>query len=95
MLNSNQIDANQVDQMAERIGQLLAERGWTLAAAESCTGGLVSHSITNISGSSAYFIGGVVAYANAVKEQLLGVPADLLAEQGAVNHQVAMAMARG
>ena len=65
-----------------------------IALAESCTGGLVTHSLTNISGSSAYVKGAVVAYANEVKQDVLGVPAAFLEEYGAVSEPVAMAMAR-
>ena len=81
--------------MAARIGRLLVKRGWTLGVAESCTGGLVSHSLTNVPGSSKYFVGGVVAYANEVKRDLLGVPQDHLSRYGAVSREVALAMAEG
>lgn len=77
------------------IGELLGARGLTLALAESCTGGLLGHWITNVPGSSAYFVGGVTAYAAAVKVSLLGVPGDLLARHGAVSEATALAMARG
>jgi PncC family amidohydrolase len=80
---------------AARIGKLLVARGWTLGTAESCTGGLVSHSITNISGSSAFFLGGVVAYDNRIKHQLLQVPEALLKTHGAVSREVVLAMAQG
>ena len=67
----------------------------TVATAESCTGGLVAHAITTIPGSSAYFLGAVVSYSDAVKAGLLDVPADLLRTHGAVTAQVALAMAAG
>ena len=70
-------------------------RGLTLGTAESCTGGLVSKRVTDVAGSSDVFRGGVVAYANAMKEGLLGVPAELLDRHGAVSAEVAEAMARG
>lgn len=79
----------------QRVGQLLAKRGLTLALAESCTGGLIGHRITNVAGSSEYFIGGVVAYANDAKERVLGVGHDTLRDDGAVSEQTALEMARG
>ena len=81
--------------LAEALGRALTTRGLTLAAAESCTGGLVGHELTQVPGSSAYFRGSVVAYDNAVKASLLGVDAALLAAKGAVSEEVARAMARG
>jgi PncC family amidohydrolase len=81
--------------LEEQIGELLSRRGWTLAVAESCTGGLLGHRITNVSGSSAYFEGGVLSYSNEVKERLLGVPHETLVEHGAVSEETALAMARG
>ena len=81
--------------LVARIGGLLTQRKWTLGVAESCTGGLVSHVITDLSGSSAFFLGGVVAYANEVKSSILGVPEALLIAHGAVSHQVALSMAQG
>jgi len=77
------------------VGGLLLGRGQTLATAESCTGGLLGELITDVSGSSAYYLGGVVSYANAVKESLLGVESALLAAHGAVSEPVARAMAEG
>ncbi|WP_287155114.1 competence/damage-inducible protein A [Candidatus Solincola tengchongensis] len=77
------------------LGRELRERGMTLAVAESCTGGMVGERITRVPGSSDYFRGGVVAYSYKAKEELLGVDAGLLLERGAVNEEVAAAMARG
>lgn len=77
------------------VGRMLSERKLTLATAESCTGGLLGHRVTNASGSSKYFLGGVVAYDNRVKTQLLDVSKDTLAEHGAVSARTAMQMAEG
>ncbi len=74
---------------------MLLHKGWKLATAESCTGGLVAHRITNIPGSSGYFMGGVVAYDNQVKMNLLQVPAGMLAQYGAVSEETVRAMAEG
>ncbi len=71
------------------------ERGWTLATAESCTGGLVAAGLTAIPGSSDVVVGGIVSYANEMKTRELGVPGDLIEEHGAVSAEVAEAMARG
>ena len=81
--------------MAEQLQAACTERGLTVAVAESCTGGLVAAAITEVPGSSAYFLGGVVSYANAAKEALLGVPHIALEAHGAVSAQVARAMAEG
>lgn len=84
------------DQSLERVlGGMLKERGQTLALAESCTGGYLSHMITRIPGSSSYYIGGVVSYANAVKMEELGIPSDMLELNGAVSQPVAERMAQG
>ena len=79
----------------EEIGDMLRKRELSLATAESCTGGLVSHRITNIPGSSDYYKGGVIAYANEVKVQILLVHDSLLADKGAVSAECARAMAEG
>ena len=76
-------------------GELLRSQGLTLSVAESCTGGLLSHRLTNMPGSSDYFIGGVVAYAYEAKERILSVRHDTLYEYGAVSEQTALEMARG
>jgi nicotinamide-nucleotide amidase len=81
--------------LPEHVAALLAERGKTVGIAESCTGGLAAELLTRIPGSSRYFLGGVVAYANSAKTELLGVPAELIAAHGAVSAEVARAMAEG
>ncbi len=81
--------------IAEHVLALCRARGWTLATAESCTGGLVAARVTAVPGSSDVFLGGVVAYANAVKEAELGVATEILEEHGAVSPEAAAAMAAG
>ncbi len=82
-------------ELEEVLGKVLAEKGLTIAVAESCTGGLIADRLTNVSGSSAYFERGVVAYSNTAKIDLLGVPAATILEHGAVSKEVAQAMALG
>lgn len=81
--------------LATTFGALLRERGLTCAAAESCTGGLIGHLITQVPGSSDYFLGSVVSYGNEVKADLLGVNREDLERYGAVSEQVARAMLKG
>jgi PncC family amidohydrolase len=81
--------------MARRVGTVCGRRQATIATAESCTGGLVAHLLTEIPGSSAWFVGGAVTYANEVKVGLADVPEALLAAHGAVSPEVAVAMADG
>ena len=83
------------DTMESVIGQLLRNKGMTLSTAESCTGGNIAQLITSIAGSSDYFKGSVVAYSNEIKEQFLGVPHQLIVENGAVSEQTVIAMAKG
>ncbi len=83
------------DDVAEALAAALARTGSTLATAESCTGGLIAHLVTAIPGVSADYMGGAVTYSNASKAELLGVPAALIAEHGAVSPEVAAAMAEG
>jgi nicotinamide-nucleotide amidase len=83
------------DTLAGVVGRLLLQKGQALAVAESCSGGLIGHMLTKVPGSSGYFLGGVIAYSNALKERLLGVEHELLARHGAVSPQVARAMAEG
>ena len=83
------------DSLESVLGRMLTERGLTVAVAESCTGGLVLHRLTDIPGSSAYLVGGVVAYANEVKTNHLGVEAQALEQHGAVSEVVVRQMAQG
>lgn len=77
----------------ESVGRMLAKKRLTLAVAESCTGGLIANRITDVSGSSRYFVMGVVTYSNEAKTRLIGVPNGLIAKHGAVSRQVALRMA--
>ena len=79
----------------QTIGKILTERGLTLGLAESCTGGLISQRITDIAGSSAYFMAGIVTYSNEAKKMFLSVPEKLLSQYGAVSEAVALKMASG
>lgn len=81
--------------MEAEVGKLLSASRSTIAVAESCSGGLIGHRLTDVPGSSAYVLGDVVAYTNAVKQAVLGVPAAVLAAHGAVSVETAEAMARG
>ena len=81
--------------LEEKVGQLLMEKNQTLALAESCTGGLISHRITRIAGSSAYYYGGAVTYSNEAKVKFLGVKPATLEKYGAVSEQTALEMSRG
>ena len=77
------------------VGKILRKNKKTLAIAESCTGGLISNRITDVSGSSDYFIAGIVAYSNGIKQNVLGVSAKSIQKYGAVSKQVALEMAEG
>ena len=81
--------------LSTRLGHALKARGWTLALAESCTGGWAGQVITAVPGSSAWFDRGFITYSNAAKEEMLHVPAATLAQFGAVSEQTAQAMALG
>jgi nicotinamide-nucleotide amidase len=82
------------DTMEEVVGRELSKRGLIVAVAESCTGGLIGHRLTQIAGSSAYVDRGAICYSNRAKTEMLGVPAELIARKGAVSMEVAAAMAR-
>jgi nicotinamide-nucleotide amidase len=82
-------------EVASAVGDALRRRGWRVATAESSTGGLIGHAITLVSGSSDYYVGGVISYTNLAKEVELKVPHELIVEHGAVSEPVARAMAEG
>ncbi len=81
--------------LADEVGRLLKSKGLTIAVAESCTGGRLGDTITDTSGSSDYFLGGVISYSNESKEQLLRVDQSVLRSKGAVSEEVAIQMASG
>ena len=82
-------------QLCEQLASTLLARGWMVATAESCTGGMIAARCTDLSGSSKWFERGFVTYSNAAKSELLGVPAELITQHGAVSEPVARAMADG
>lgn len=84
-----------LEELALKLGRALHVRGWRLATAESCTGGWIAKVLTDVAGSSQWFDGGVVAYSNAAKIELLGVPSETLAVHGAVSEETVRAMADG
>ena len=81
--------------LSNQLAQILINNRYTVSTAESCTGGLLSHVLTSVSGSSQYFIGGVIAYSNEIKEKVLSVPKATLINHGAVSQYTALAMANG
>jgi len=87
--------AHQPNPLAIELGRLLSARGLTLALAESCTGGLIGSLITDVAGSSDYFLGSAVTYANSAKQNLLGVRPETLLAHGAVSAETAAEMAQG
>jgi nicotinamide-nucleotide amidase len=87
--------SDQGESLEQIVGYYLQMRGATLAAAESCTGGLFAERVTSVSGSSRYFLGGAVVYSNELKTAFADVPRDLIAQHGAVSKEVAMALAEG
>jgi PncC family amidohydrolase len=89
------IEAIVADTLEAHVGKRLKEKGLKLSLAESCTGGLIGDRITNLPGSSEYFMGSVVAYAYEAKVALLGVAWDTLNSRGAVSHETVLEMARG
>ncbi|MBR1795229.1 MAG: CinA family nicotinamide mononucleotide deamidase-related protein [Bacteroidales bacterium] len=91
----NRVYSDQDDTLEATVGRLLKKAGMTLSAAESCTGGEISHLITSVPGASAYYLGSVTSYAVSVKEKVLGVPAETIEKFGVVSGEVAAAMAEG
>ena len=91
----DKVYSDQDDTLEATIGRLLKASGKTLSVAESCTGGEISHLITSVPGSSAYYLGSVTSYAVSVKERVLGVPAETVERFGVVSGEVAAAMAEG
>jgi nicotinamide-nucleotide amidase len=91
----NHIYAFDDEPLETAVVHLLDSRGWTVATAESCTGGLLSTRITDVPGSSRVFCGGVVVYSNEAKSDMVSVPAGLIAAHGAVSREVAESLARG
>lgn len=87
--------SNEILSLAENVGKYLLEQHWTIAAAESCTGGLLTSYLTDVSGSSAYVMGSIVSYSNAAKQQFLGVQEATLIQYGAVSQHTAHEMAVG
>ncbi len=84
-----------IKQAALKLSFELLKRGWTLGTAESCTGGGIAYCLTDLPGSSAWLVGGLVTYSNEMKQQLLGVPAEILCEHGAVSEPVVRSMVQG
>lgn len=91
----NYVYAEDWETLEDAVGRLLIERGLTLATAESCTGGLLGNRITNVAGSSEYYLGGIVSYSDSAKMNLLGVSQETLKEFGAVSEETAQEMALG
>ena len=99
MLSNEELPAQaaqaQTAEIVQKAAVALRQRGWRLATAESCTGGLIAAACTELAGSSDWFERGFVTYSNAAKTELLSVPAHVIARHGAVSEPVARAMARG
>ena len=87
--------SNDIEELVKQIAAKLTEKGWMLATAESCTGGMIAAACTDLAGSSQWFDRGFVTYSNEAKTEMLGVPAELIARHGAVSEEVVRAMAEG
>ena len=84
-----------IEELVRQLAARLTEKGWMLATAESCTGGMIAAACTDLAGSSQWFERGFVTYSNEAKTEMLGVPAELIAKHGAVSEEVVRAMAEG
>ena len=84
-----------IEELVKQLAAKLTEKGWMLATAESCTGGMIAAACTDLAGSSQWFDRGFVTYSNEAKTEMLGVPAELIAKHGAVSEEVVRAMAEG
>ena len=84
-----------IEELVQQLAAKLTEKGWMLATAESCTGGMIAAACTDLAGSSQWFDRGFVTYSNEAKTEMLGVPAELIAKHGAVSEEVVRAMAEG
>ena len=91
-MNKEQIS---IEELVQQLATTLIDKGWMLATAESCTGGMIAAACTDLAGSSQWFERGFVTYSNEAKTDLLGVPAALIAQHGAVSEEVARTMAQG
>ena len=89
------LEPDSLVELSAEVGRRCLRHGLSVVTAESCTGGLIGHALTEIAGSSAYYLGGAVSYSDRLKQELLGVPAALIAAHGAVSREVAEAMATG
>ena len=87
--------SNDIEELVKQLAAKLTEKGWMLATAESCTGGMIAAACTDLAGSSQWFERGFVTYSNEAKTEMLGVPAELIARHGAVSEEVVRAMAEG
>lgn len=87
--------ASGIEELVQQLAARLTEKGWMLATAESCTGGMIAAACTDLAGSSQWFERGFVTYSNEAKTEMLGVPAELIAKHGAVSEEVVRAMAEG
>ena len=87
--------ASNFEELVRQLAARLTEKGWMLATAESCTGGMIAAACTDLAGSSQWFERGFVTYSNEAKTEMLGVPAELIAKHGAVSEEVVRAMAEG